>query len=83
VLVLDEPTAALDPVNERQVVAGYRAIMKGRTTVLISHREDLAACADLAIVLNGARIVEAGNPNELRLRGGEFARLFGRTAAAR
>lgn len=83
VLVLDEPTAALDPVNERQIVAGYRAIMKGRTTVLISHREDLAACADLAIVLDGARIVEAGNPNELRSGGGEFARLFGRTAAAR
>jgi len=83
VLVLDEPTAALDPVNERQVVAGYRAIMKGRTTVLISHREDLAACADLAIVLDGARIVEQGSPVELRSRGMAFARLFGSTAAAR
>jgi ATP-binding cassette subfamily B protein len=83
VLVLDEPTAALDPVNERQVVAGYRAIMQGRTTVLISHREDLAACADLAIVLDGAQIVEVGSPAELRSRGMAFARLFGAAAAAR
>ena len=82
VLVLDEPTASLDPVNERQVVAGYRAIMKGRTTVLISHRQDLAACADRVIVLDGARIVEEGSPGELRARGGAFSRLFGRAAAA-
>jgi ATP-binding cassette subfamily B protein len=83
VLVLDEPTASLDPVNERQVVEGYRAIMKDRTTVLISHREDLAACADRVIVLEGARIVESGTPGELRSRGGAFSRLFGRTASAR
>jgi ABC-type multidrug transport system fused ATPase/permease subunit len=64
-------------------VAGYRAIMRGRTTVLISHRGDLAACADLAIVLDGARIVEEGSPGELRSRGMAFARLFGGAAAAR
>jgi ATP-binding cassette subfamily B protein len=82
VLVLDEPTGSLDPVNERHVVAGYRAIMRGRTTVLISHREDLAACADRVIVLDGSRIMEEGTPGELRSRGGAFSLLFGRAAAA-
>lgn len=82
-LVLDEPTAALDPVSERQVVAGYEAIMKGRTTILISHRLELANQADKVIVLDGATIVESGSPEELQLRQGSFSKLFGVAAAAR
>ncbi len=83
VLVLDEPTAALDPVSERQVVEGYRAVMRGRTTILISHRRDLAFEADRVVVLDGARAVEQGRPSELWARGGRFAQLFasGRTAS--
>jgi ATP-binding cassette, subfamily B, bacterial len=81
VLVLDEPTAALDPISERQVVAGYEAIMKGRTTILISHRLELANQADKVIVLDGATIVECGSPAELQLRQGTFSRLFGVAAA--
>ena len=76
VLVLDEPTAALDPVSEQQVIDGYRAVMRGRTTILISHRRELAAQADHVVVLDGARIVERGAPGELIARGGAFARLF-------
>jgi ATP-binding cassette subfamily B protein len=76
VLVLDEPTASLDPVAERQVVRGYEALMRGRTTILISHRLDLALQADRAIVLDGASIVEQGPPGELQAAGGPFARLF-------
>jgi ATP-binding cassette subfamily B protein len=83
ILVLDEPTAALDPVSERQVVAGYEAIMKGRTTILISHRLELANQADKVIVLDGATIVESGTPEELQLRQGSFSKLFGVAAAAR
>jgi ATP-binding cassette subfamily B protein len=83
VLVLDEPTAALDPVSERQVMAGYHAIMQGRTTVLITHRKELAASADRILVLDGARIVEAGIPEALQQSGGAFSRLFARPAAAR
>ena len=81
VLVLDEPTSALDPVSERRVVAGYEALMRGRTTVLISHRLELAMQADRVLVLEGARIVESGTPHELLARRGSFARLF-ETAAA-
>ena len=53
VLVLDEPTAALDPVSERHVIEGYQAVMRGRTTILISHRRELAMAADRVIVLDG------------------------------
>jgi ATP-binding cassette, subfamily B, bacterial len=76
VLVLDEPTAALDPISERHVIEGYRAIMRGRTTVLITHRRELAMAVDRVIVLRGSRVVEEGDPQDLLLRGDEFAHLF-------
>ena len=78
VLVLDEPTAALDPETERQVRAGYEALMRGRTTIVISHRPEIAERADRVAVLDGARIVESGSARELRARDGAFAALFGR-----
>jgi ATP-binding cassette subfamily B protein len=76
VLVLDEPTAALDPVSERRIVAGYENVMRGRTTIVITHRLDLAREADRIVVLEGARIVEQGSPRELHARHGRFAELF-------
>lgn len=76
VLVLDEPTAALDPVAERIVTEGYRRVMRDRTTILITHRRDLAMQADAVVVLDGARVVESGSPSQLVQRGGGFARLF-------
>jgi ATP-binding cassette subfamily B protein len=77
VLVLDEPTAALDPRSERAVVDGYRAVMRGRTTLIISHRRDVAMSADRVVVLDGARVAQIGRPDELILRDGPFATLFG------
>jgi ATP-binding cassette subfamily B protein len=77
VLVLDEPTAALDPVSERHVTEGYEMVMRGRTTNLISHRRDLALRADRVVVLEGASVVETGTPRELSARDSAFARLFG------
>jgi ATP-binding cassette subfamily B protein len=77
VLVLDEPTAALDPISERAVVEGYRAVMRGRTTLIISHRRDVAMSADQVIVLDGARVVQSGRPQDLIDQPGMFARLFG------
>jgi ATP-binding cassette subfamily B protein len=82
VLVLDEPTAALDPDSERRVLAGFEAVMKGRTTILITHRLELASQADRIVVLDGAKIVESGTPEDLRIGRGPFATLFGTTAAA-
>ena len=76
VLVLDEPTAALDPASERQVVAGYEAAMRGRTTVVITHHAALAAAADRVLVLGSAGIVEQGAAHQLRTQDGAFATLF-------
>lgn len=77
VLVLDEPSSALDPVAERQIIDGIRRVMRGRTTILISHRLDLVRSADAAIVLDGARVVQRGAPAALERHAGEFASLFG------
>jgi ABC-type multidrug transport system fused ATPase/permease subunit len=76
VLILDEPTAALDPASEQQVIAGYEALMRGRTTIVISHRFELACQADRVIVLRDARIVEDGSPADLQHGSGPFAQHF-------
>ena len=76
VLVLDEPTAALDPISERQVLIGYERAMRGRTTVLITHHFSLASAADRVVVLGDRGILEEGQPAELQARGGAFAALF-------
>ena len=76
VLILDEPSAALDPVSERRIVEGYERVMRGRSTIVITHRLDLARKADRIIVLDGARIVEQGSFLELQAQKGRFAALF-------
>lgn len=76
VLVLDEPTAALDPVSERQVVESYQAMMRGRTSIVISHRAAVASAADLVVVLEGARVAQCGPPALLARLQGPYARLF-------
>jgi ATP-binding cassette subfamily B protein len=57
VLVLDEPTAALDQATERDVIAGYQRVMRGRTTIVITHRPELAESASRVLTLEGARVV--------------------------
>ncbi len=81
VLVLDEATGSLDPATEAAVVAGYEALMRGRTTVLITHRMELARRADRVIVLDRGRIVESGPPAQLLAAGGGFADIFDVPAA--
>jgi ATP-binding cassette subfamily B protein len=76
VLVLDEPTAALDSVSQRQVIDGYQAVMRGRTTILITHRREVAMAADHVVVLEGAKVVDAGDPQVLAARSDAFAKLF-------
>jgi ATP-binding cassette subfamily B protein len=76
VLVLDEPTAALDPLAQQRVIEGYEAVMRNRTTVLITHRLELARRADRILVISGARVVEEGSPAELIRARGPFHELF-------
>jgi ATP-binding cassette subfamily B protein len=60
VLVLDEATGALDPATEAQVAAGYEAVMENRTTIIITHRLELARRAERVVVLENGRVVEEG-----------------------
>jgi ATP-binding cassette subfamily B protein len=58
ILILDEPSAALDPESERLIAEGYETVMRGRTTIVITHRPELARRADRVLTLSGARVVE-------------------------
>ena len=59
VLILDEPTAALDTAAERQVLAGYERVMRGRTTIVITHHQALASAADRVVIVTDGAIVDA------------------------
>ena len=76
VLIMDEATGALDPSSEAAVLDGYDRVMKGRTTVLITHRLDIARHAERVIVLEDGRIVEDGPPKALESGGKAFRDLF-------
>lgn len=76
VLILDEPTASLDPNSERTVIDGYETVMRNRTTIVITHRLDVASRADRVLVIDGSRLVEQGSPSELALRESRYADLF-------
>jgi len=64
-LIMDEPTAALDPGSEAAVARALARTLRGRTVILITHRMSLVEIADLAVVLDGGRIVETGVPRDL------------------
>lgn len=81
VLVLDEPTAALDPRGEQRLLAGCEAAFAGRTMIVITHRLELALQMDRVVVLVEGRIAESGPPAELLRGRGAFRRLMGAASA--
>jgi ATP-binding cassette subfamily B protein len=81
VLILDEPTAALDARAEYDVFVRFNALMAGRMAVVISHRFSTVRMADRIIVLSGGEVVEEGTHDELVAAEGLYAELFGMQAA--
>ena len=86
-LVLDEPTAALDAETEHALFERYAAAARtaganGRVTILVSHRFSTLRMADLIVVLDGARVVEVGTHDALIAKGGRYAELYWIQAAA-
>ena len=76
VLVFDEATGALDPASEAAVFAGYDKLMRGRTTVVITHRIDLARQADRVVVIEDGKVAEDGLPSVLEAEGQAFRDIF-------
>ena len=76
VIVMDEATGALDPSSEAAVLEGYERVMKGRTTILITHRLELARKAERVIVIEDGRIAEDGSPEFLEAEGATFREIF-------
>jgi ATP-binding cassette, subfamily B, bacterial len=80
-VVLDEPTAALDAETEHALFERYSAAARGngsdgRVTILVSHRFSTVRMADLIVVLDGARVAEHGTHDELMALGGRYAELY-------
>lgn len=80
-LLLDEPTAALDARSEREVFERFAELTKGKTTVLISHRFSTVRMADRILVLEGGKIAEQGPHDQLVKEGGRYAEMFELQAA--
>jgi ATP-binding cassette subfamily B protein len=81
VVILDEPTAALDARAEAEVFARFKGLAAGTTAVLISHRFSTVRMADRIVVLEAGKVLEEGTHEELVALGGRYAELFELQAA--
>ena len=76
VRILDEPTAALDPVAESNVYKMFGRISKGKTTIFITHRLGAAKLADKIIVLDEGKVAQIGNHEDLVNKKGIYSNMF-------
>lgn len=77
VIILDEPSASIDPIEEERILCEYQKIFKGRTLILISHRISFAKIADKILFMNDGEIVEQGSHDELiSLENGLYSNFY-------
>ena len=76
IVILDEPTAALDPVAEAEVYSRFQEMVEGKTGIYISHRMSSCQFCDEIIVFHKGKIVERGSHGELHARGGKYAEMW-------
>jgi ATP-binding cassette subfamily B protein len=77
ILLLDEPTSALDPTTESAIMDTIKELMRGRTTLIVTHRLATIHDVDLIVVLENGRVVEQGRGEKLVRQGGVYAKLYG------
>lgn len=75
-LIFDEPTASLDPIEEMKIFENLRTQIEDRTAILISHRIGFARIADRIVVMDGGRLVEQGSHDELLSQKGVYYKMF-------
>ncbi|MBK6894183.1 MAG: ABC transporter ATP-binding protein [Flavobacteriales bacterium] len=76
ILIFDDPLSAVDTATEEAILSGLRRVMKGRTTVIISHRISAVQAADHILVLEHGSIIEEGRHAQLIDQGGTYAQLY-------
>ena len=76
IYILDEPTAALDPIGEANIYRNFRQLTGDKTTILISHRLGVASVVDRILVFDKGRVVEDGSHEELMARNGLYAEMY-------
>lgn len=76
IIILDEPTAALDPMSELQIFKCFSQLTENKTSIIISHRLGPARYADKILVLEQGRLVEQGSHSELVALGGKYANMY-------
>ena len=75
-IVLDEPTAAIDPIEETKIYNRFAEISKDKTAIIVTHRLGSVKLADRILVMKQGKLVEHGTHTELMEAGGEYARLY-------